>query len=102
MLGKIRIEISVVIPLIFFMTANLQADRVYVDLAATNGLQNGADWINAYTDLEDALEYARNNSSIDEIWVAKGEYYPSEPATAYWTPTFTLVSDVAVYGGFFR
>ncbi len=104
MLGKKRIEISIAVLVGLFITATVQADQIYVDITATNGLQNGSDWFNAYTDLEDALEHARNNISITEIWVAQGEYFPSEaPFEALSNPrnpTFMLVSGVAVYGGF--
>ena len=78
---------------------------VYVDIDAT-GSNNGTSWPNAYTDLQDALDFARLNE-VDEIWVAEGTYTPT---TGYCVPfdepdceshiSFDLVDEVALYGGF--
>jgi hypothetical protein len=65
--------------------------RVYVDCDAT-GDDNGSDWENAFTDLQDALALA---GSGWEVWVAEGTYYPG----ASQSDTFTI-SGEAVYGGF--
>ncbi|MEL6191054.1 MAG: right-handed parallel beta-helix repeat-containing protein, partial [Bacteroidota bacterium] len=71
--------------------------RLYVAISAT-GANNGSSWTDAFTDLQDALTYARVCENVREIWVAQGVYKP--------TPTldkdisFELVSGVAMYGGF--
>jgi hypothetical protein len=67
----------------------------YVDAAATGG-NNGSDWANAYTNLEAALAAATIN--VDEIWVARGTYSPTNETSR--DSTFTLKTGVAVYGGF--
>jgi hypothetical protein len=71
-----------------------QSVRYYVKWDAS-GLNNGASWIDAYTDLQSALAAA---SSGDEIWVAAGTYKPT-PGTDR-TVSFVLKNGVAVYGGF--
>lgn len=76
---------------------------LYVDDSATNGLNDGSSWANAYVHLQDALTQAERYCGISEIWVAAGTYRPDEGA---WqtpgdhTATFQLFSGLAVYGGF--
>lgn len=77
---------------------------VYVD-KTKNG--DGKTWATAVPELADALKAAKSNSSITEIWVAKGTYYPLyDAATLGCSPTdnrdkaFVMVNNVKVYGGF--
>lgn len=77
---------------------------VYVD-ATKNG--DGKTWATAVPELADALKAAKYNSSITEIWVAKGTYNPLyDAATLSCSPadnrdkSFVLVNNVKVYGGF--
>ena len=69
-----------------------QRGLIYVD-ADASGVNNGASWADAYTNLQSALAMAQNG---DEIWVAEGVYYPGP----YVTSTFVLTNGVALYGGF--
>lgn len=84
---------------------------VYVDITATTGLNNGSSWMNAYTDLGDALAFAcdcdDSANSRPQIWVADGTYTPSEEfdfdgsgGNDMRERTFALCDDVEVYGGF--
>src|SRR5690606_16066703 len=66
----------------------------YVSESAT-GANTGADWENAFTNLQDALSAARPGF---EIWVAKGTYKPTTGTDR--NATFGMKSDVAIYGGF--
>jgi len=68
---------------------------LYVRHDAT-GSNDGSSWQDAYTDLQDALAEARTG---DEIWVARGVYYPAPDASDR-SATFSLVDGVALYGGF--
>ncbi|MBK7871854.1 MAG: hypothetical protein IPJ74_14825 [Saprospiraceae bacterium] len=47
---------------------------IYVDENAA-GLNNGADWTNAFNDFQDALRVACT-CGVGQIWVADGTYYP--------------------------
>ncbi len=86
--------IFAILTLIPTQTNLAQKSIIYVDIDAT-GANNGSSWTNAYTSLQTALSVAQNGT---EIWVAEGVYKPA--ASAVPTATFTLVSGVALYGGF--
>ncbi len=59
----------------------------------------GLSWYNAYTSLQSALDIA---VSGDQIWVAKGTYYPTTEIggtdTRY--QAFAMIDGVKIYGGF--
>jgi hypothetical protein len=67
------------------------------------GSDNGSSWLNAYTNLQSALDAAVRG---DEIWVAAGTYKPSKDIDGNSTPTdvrtktFLLKNGVKMYGGF--
>ena len=78
---------------------------IYVDKDATNGCNNGTSWIDAYTDLQDALGDANSAEKPVEIRVAQGMYRPdrssTEPnGTGDRTATFQLINDVTLKGGY--
>lgn len=70
---------------------------LYVDSSATTGSKTGLDWANAFTDLQDALNYS-SSCPIDQIWVAQGTYKPTSGTDP--TATFQLQNGITVYGGF--
>ena len=96
------IHTSILILMLFLGTHMLSAAVIYVDISAA-GANNGTSWVNAYTDLQDALATA---TSGDEIWIAQGVYKPSvqydldgngpDPREV----TFKLPNGVMLYGGF--
>jgi hypothetical protein len=71
------------------------ATVLHVDAGAA-GSNDGSDWANAYTDLQDALGAAQSG---DEIWVATGVYKPTDDPTDR-LATFKLKNEVEIYGGF--
>ncbi len=83
---------------------------LYVNQNA-NGNDTGANWTNAFTDLQNAINVASTCTNITEIWVASGIYKPSvlPRGSAPVIPnnffdsrnfSFHLVDNVAMYGGF--
>ncbi|MDR2927659.1 MAG: hypothetical protein LBV41_05605 [Cytophagaceae bacterium] len=76
-----------------------------------DGFGNGSSWENGSYDLQSAINMA---TSENEIWVAKGVYYPTQKAAQVSTDAsgnnpvettdrhraFTLKKDVKIYGGF--
>ena len=75
---------------------------IYVNNAASGGLQNGTDWANAYTSLQSAFEefgdfYLQNGDGKDpNVFVASGTYIPGDSRT----DSFKLVDGIKIYGGF--
>jgi hypothetical protein len=67
-----------------------QAGIKYVDVSKTAGGKTGADWDNAYTNLDPAIAAA---GSGDSIYVAQGSYYAPVGG-------FAMKTGVALYGGF--
>ena len=77
----------------------LQAGVIYVNDDAA-GVNDGSDWANAYTSLQDALASAQAG---DQLWVAVGSYRPDEGAgriIGSQLETFDLKSGVKLFGGF--
>ncbi len=63
------------------------------------GLEDGTDWANAFTRLQDALFVADlPDSPVKEIWVAAGTYTPSDEPGQF--AAFEVPSGLAVFGGF--
>jgi parallel beta-helix repeat protein len=73
------------------------SEIIYVNEHAT-GDRNGTSWENAYTDLQDALGYARAGCG-SQIWVAAGTYKPTN-CPGYSGVSFELVDGVSLYGHF--
>jgi uncharacterized repeat protein (TIGR01451 family) len=70
---------------------------IYVDMDAFAVDSTGMSWEHPYTDLQYALERARN-CCANEIWVAEGTYKPTKSSDR--SISFELLDDVAIYGGF--
>jgi len=69
-----------------------RAAIVYLDADATNA-NNGTSWVDAYTNLQDAITGAVPGT---EIWVAEGTYLPGQSRDS----SFSIPQGVALYGGF--
>lgn len=89
---KNSILIGLIVGGLIFTNTMATGGTIYVDTNAS-GSDTGADWSNAFTNLQDGLA---SSSSGDEIWVAQGTYYPGTARS----DTFQLVSGVVLYGGF--
>jgi hypothetical protein len=69
---------------------------IYVNCNVDGGTGSGADWTNAFRDLDAALMAAAGNAH--EIWVAQGTYLPSSVGDR--TVAFDLSAGIELYGGF--
>ncbi len=90
---------------LFLLTSQAQASVWYVKAKAIPSTgapmlwRDGTSWANAFTELQTAIDVASSN---DEIWVARGIYYPTfytvvnDPRSA----TFYINKAVTIYGGF--
>jgi hypothetical protein len=84
------------------LRAEFWLNRTYVDKDAT-GLNTGTNWVNAFNDLQDALDCVRATTCPAPIWVAGGVYYPDEGSGVTnndATEAFYLIEGVNMYGGF--
>ena len=86
--------------LIFTILCNYTYSQVYVKQDA-NGTNDGTSWQNAYND----LDFAINNTSTGEIWVAKGVYKPSTDYSGIFPGdprecSFNFKQNIGIYGGF--
>ena len=81
---------------------SLPAGTLYVDSGAAGGLNNGANWQDAYLRLADALYHAACTGDVGQIRVAGGTHTPTEPSLpgVPRTETFALLNGVAVRGGY--
>ncbi len=86
-----------------FLAESAFAKIIYVNLANVAApVKDGTTWSTAYVSLQDALDDATLVAG-DQIWVAKGVYYPSvklDPAGTDRDRTFVLKEGVKIYGGF--
>ena len=78
------------------ITAVFRTHRTLHVKQTATGSEDGTSWANAFTDLQDALGEARKG---DQIWVAKGVYYPAADASDRHA-TFRMKDGVSLYGGF--
>ncbi len=97
MLRKLLFIVSICV-----LFANLNSVTYYVSQDGTNS--DGLTWSSAFNQIQDAIDTA---SSGDEVWVAKGTYYPTSPnplgpngAVLERTKTFIIRNGINVYGGF--
>ncbi|MFK5968636.1 MAG: choice-of-anchor D domain-containing protein [Candidatus Marithrix sp.] len=79
-------------------TCTQATEILYVNNAAT-GYDSGLNWQDAFIDVQDALEAARNICpNIKQIWIAQGTYYPTTNNDR--DVSFELVNGIKIYGGF--
>ncbi len=71
--------------------------RLYVDETSV-GVPNGESWLKAYRSLGDALLESNANTSINEIWIAKGNYPVTTDVNR--DTSFIIERSVRIYGGF--
>ncbi|MBN2269208.1 MAG: right-handed parallel beta-helix repeat-containing protein [Sedimentisphaerales bacterium] len=73
-------------------------DTLLVD-AKAQGVSDGSDWLNAFTDLHEAINAANAIPQFKQIWVARGTYRPASPSGDR-AVSFQLVNGLAIMGGY--
>ncbi len=84
-----------IIAVLLLLAAPVNAGVLYVNASAT-GSADGSSWVDAFTDLQDALALAQVG---DEIWMAAGTYKPDR-GTGDRKMFFVVPAGVDLYGGF--
>jgi len=93
------IKIMILIMLSIVLLNAKSFGQIYVNVDAT-GSNNGTSWQHAYNHLQDALDQATDG---DEIWVAKGTYYPDlgdNVSNNDRMASFNMKTGVNILGGF--
>jgi len=88
-----------VLPITGALAAGGGGQIYHVKMNGGDDGKSGLSWSDAFATLQKALESA---VSGDQIWIAKGTYYPTkeiDPADSR-TKTFQMKKGVAIYGGF--
>lgn len=88
---------SLVLTILSISTLIVQAKTIYFVKEGSNG--TGTSWGSASPNLQTIID---NSVSGDEIWVAKGTYYPTKELTVGSPRTKTIVmkNGVSLFGGF--
>lgn len=85
---------TLIFGLFLFLNLNIKA-QIYVNIDA-EGMNDGTSWEHAYTDLQEALINANEDTSI---WVAAGTYLPDNTEGNVFA-TFLIERDLVLLGGF--
>ena len=97
---KVKTILMPLFVLALTMISQIGFAQIYFVNHAATGANNGANWTDAYTDLQSALGIATAGT---EIWVAKGTYYPTtcSPCSAGdRNISFEIPDGVKLFGGF--
>jgi len=82
--------------LLLFISQIINAQSIYfVNQAIQGGKEDGSSWEHAAKDLAKVMRQSKNG---DQIWVAKGTYFPTTDNSR--DSSFILQKGVKIYGGF--
>jgi predicted outer membrane repeat protein len=92
--SKFKIMKTIFTFLSLFLFLEMTSAQIFVNKNAS-GTNDGSSWINAFTDLQNALDAA---SPGEQIWIASGKYIPTGPTPD--SSHFLVIKPVELYGGF--
>ena len=84
------------------LVVSAQSATIRVDHESSTNGPGTTTWSKAWTNLDDALDFAASNAGPHQIWVADGCYSPSvrtDPNDAR-SVTFSMLPGVRIFGGF--
>jgi gliding motility-associated-like protein len=95
---------SLIFLLLFLHVSVAASQTIWYVKATSTGLNNGASWADAFTQLQPALDAASASTDFTrQIWVAAGTYKPTQKAgdgLQDRDKTFILLQNIKVCGGF--
>lgn len=85
--------------LAIFVAFSFSLQAKTIRYVTANGTGDGSSWINASNSIQNMID---SSTSGDEVWVAKGTYYPTNETIDSDTRsrTFFVKEGVSIYGGF--
>ncbi|MBI1825764.1 MAG: right-handed parallel beta-helix repeat-containing protein, partial [Planctomycetes bacterium] len=100
MFDQIHCALAILAITLLIGPASAQPARIIYVSKSANGRNDGMSWLDAYVDLQDALDnVALNGSCPCDIWIAEGTYKPDR-GTGDVRLAFEPAGDVSLYGGF--
>lgn len=84
---------------VFYVIISFTVSAKTIRFVKVDGTGDGSSWANAASNIQTMID---NSTSGDEVWVAKGTYYPTTETIARdaRSKTFLLKTGVNLYGGF--
>ncbi|MBV6653482.1 MAG: hypothetical protein KI786_07000, partial [Mameliella sp.] len=96
MLQQMRLYLIITIIIVGFSPSlKAQGNRIIVSSGNASGIEDGLQWLTAYSNLSIALEVAEAG---DSIWVSQGFYRPTNGADRH--ATYEIPKGVKIFGGF--
>ncbi|MCG8698264.1 MAG: T9SS type A sorting domain-containing protein [Bacteroidales bacterium] len=84
---------------VYVKTPDVNPDANNIIYVTENGFGDGSSWSNSTSNLQKAMDH----SSAEQVWVAKGTYYPSKlryTTTDKRSIAFIISKEISLYGGF--
>lgn len=98
------IKISLIFISLFLNIFGANSQTIWYVKETATGLNNGASWADAFTDLQPAFDAALTSTDLNrQVWVAAGTYKPTLVAgdgNQNRDKTFMLLPNIKIYGGF--
>jgi len=94
---KMGLKLGVFLAVLFGSTPILFSEVIFVNGGFSGLNSTGKSWSRAFASIEDALESAKKQKEVCELWIKAGVYHPSGTNR---TASFVVPDGVKLYGGF--